>query len=224
MGFVNMAKVLPFHYPLSSPVIEQAVECVQSGGVLAIPTDSFYALAVGVFHQSALERLLAIKGGRENNPFPVLIGDPSQLASLTEVIPDIGRKLIAEFWPGLLTLVLQARSTLSPILTGGQGTIGVRQPNDPRVCELLRHTGPLTGTSANRSGQPPAQSAEDVIQQLGSAVDLIVDGGPTPGGQPSTVLQLVGDIRILRQGAISRDRLQQVLAPNSIQLSEEQSK
>jgi L-threonylcarbamoyladenylate synthase len=219
-----MAKVLPFHYPLSSPVIEQAVECVQSGGVLAIPTDSFYALAVGVFHQSALERLLAIKGGRENNPFPVLIGHPSQLAGLTEGIPDIARKLIAEFWPGLLTLVLQAQSTLSPILTGGQGTIGVRQPNDSRVCELLKHTGPLTGTSANRTGQPPAQSGEDVMKQLGSAVDLIVDGGLTPGGQPSTVLQLVGDIRILRQGAISRDRLQQVLSADSIQLSEEQSK
>jgi L-threonylcarbamoyladenylate synthase len=203
-----MAKVLPFHDPLSFPVIEQAVECVQAGGVLAIPTDSFYALAVGVFHQPALERLLAIKGGRDKNPFPVLIGDPSQLPRLTEGIPDVARTLIEEFWPGLLTLVLQARATLSPILTGGQGTIGVRQPNDPRVCELLKHTGPLTGTSANRTGQPPAQSAAEVIQQLESAVDLIVDGGLTPGGQPSTVLQLVGEIRILRQGAISRSALQ----------------
>jgi L-threonylcarbamoyladenylate synthase len=116
-----------------------------------------------------------------------------------------------EFWPGLLTLVLQARSTLSPILTGGQGTIGVRQPNDPRVCELMKHTGPLTGTSANRTGQPPAQSAEDVMQQLGLAVDVIVDGGPTPGGQPSTVLQVVPEPRILREGAISRLKLQEVL-------------
>ena len=102
-----------------------------------------------------------IKGERSHKPFPVLIGDPSQLVRLTEVIPDVARKLIAEFWPGLLTLVLQARSTLSPILTGGQGTIGVRQPNDPRICELLMHTGPLTGTSANRTGQPPAQSAAE---------------------------------------------------------------
>jgi L-threonylcarbamoyladenylate synthase len=171
----------------------------------------FTALAVNPFNQGALERLVHIKGERSHKPFPVLIGDPSQLASLTEGIPDVARKLIEEFWPGLLTLILQARSTLSPILTGGQGTIGVRQPNDPRVCELLKHTGPLTGTSANRTGQPPAQYVEDVIQQLGSAVDLIVDGGPTPGGQPSTVLQLVGEVRILRQGAISRSALQFVI-------------
>ncbi len=125
-----------------------------------------------------------------------------------------------EFWPGLLTLVLQARSTLSPILTGGQGTIGVRQPNDPRVCELLTHTGPLTGTSANRSGQPPAQSAGDVMQQLGSVVDVIVDGGPTPGGQPSTVLQVEPEFRILRDGAVTRKQLEVVLAQPSLWVRE----
>ncbi len=176
-----------------------------------MPTDSFYALAVSPFNQIGLERLMHIKGERNHKPFPVLVGDPSQLDQLTEVIPDVARKLMEEFWPGLLTLVLQARSTLSPILTGGQGTIGVRQPNDPRVCELLKHTGPLTGTSANRTGQPPAQTAEEILQQLGSAVDLIVDGGPTPGGQPSTVLQVVPEPHILREGAISRLKLQEVL-------------
>ena len=139
---------------------------------------------------------------------------------LTEVIPDVARKLMEEFWPGLLTLVLQARSTLSPILTGGQGTIGVRQPNDPRVCELMKHTGPLTGTSANRTGQPPAQSAADVMQQLGSAVDLIVDGGPTPGGQPSTVLQVEPKLRILRYGAVTRRQLEVVLEQPSLWLHE----
>jgi len=206
-----MAQVLPFHAPVSSHTIEQAVACVQAGGVLAIPTDSFYALAVGAFHQSALERLLTIKGGRKGSPVPVLVGELSQVEQLTESIPDVARKLMQEFWPGLLTLVLPAKATLSPVLTGGQSTIGVRQPNDPRVCELLKRTGPLTGTSANRTGQRPAQTADDVVRQLGSDVDLILDGGSTPGGQPSTVMQLQPTPRILREGAISQAKLQEVL-------------
>lgn len=207
-----MATVLHLNSTPSSQLIHHVAQSLQEGGVVAVPTDSFYALAVSPFNQIALERLVHIKGERSHKPFPVLVGDPSQLDQLTDDIPDVARTLIEVFWPGLLTLVLQARSTLSPILTGGQGTIGVRQPNDLRVCELLKHTGPVTGTSANRTGQPPAQTAGDVMQQLESAVDLIVDGGPTPGGQPSTVLQLEPELRIIRQGAISRDRLQEILS------------
>ncbi|MGP0592576.1 L-threonylcarbamoyladenylate synthase [Nitrospira sp. T9] len=214
-----MATVLPLNSLPSPQLIHQVAQCLQDGGVLAVPTDSFYALSVSPFNDMALERLMHIKGERNHKPFPVLVGDPSQLNQLTEDIPDVARTLMEEFWPGLLTLVLQAHSTLSPILTGGQGTIGIRQPNDPRVCELMTHTGPLTGTSANRSGQLPAQSAEDVMQQLGEVVDLIVDGGPAPGGQPSTVLQVEPELRIIRQGAISRDRLQQFLSASSMQLS-----
>jgi L-threonylcarbamoyladenylate synthase len=215
-----VATVLQLNSLLSPQQIHRVALCLQDGGVVAVPTDSFYALAVSPFNEMALERLIHIKGERSHKPFPVLVGDPSQLDWLTEVIPDVARTLIKEFWPGLLTLILQARSTLSPTLTGGQGTIGIRQPNDPRVCELLKHTGPITGTSANRSGQSPALSAEDVNQQLGAVVDLIVDGGPAPGGQPSTVLQVEPAIRIIRQGAISRDRLQQILSASSMQLSE----
>jgi len=159
----------------------------------------------------ALERLLRIKSGREGSPIPVLVSDPSQLEQLTDRIPDVASQLMQVFWPGLLTLVLPAKPNLSPLLTGGQGTIGVRQPNDPRVCELLKHTGPLTGTSANRSGQSPGQSVEMIMRELGLDVDLILDGGSTPGGQPSTVLQVEPELRILREGAVSRDQLQSVL-------------
>lgn len=187
---------------------------------MAVPTDSFYALSVSPFNEMALKRLMDIKGERSHKPFPVLVGDPSQLNQLTSEIPDVARTLMEEFWPGLLTLVLQARSTLSPVLTGGQGTIGVRQPNDARVCELLKRTGPLTGTSANRSGQPPAQSAGDVMQQLGPVVDVIVDGGPAPGGRPSTVLQIVPKLRILRDGEVTRKQLEVVLGQPSLWLRE----
>ncbi len=206
-----MATILPFNFPPSSRVIEQAIECIQNGGVLAIPTDSFYALAVGAFQSTALERLLAIKGQRDHKPFPVLIGDPSQLNQLVDEVPENAKKFIQQFWPGLLTLILKAKPPMSPLLMSEQGTTGVRQPNDSRTCELLLQTGPLTGTSANRTGLPPAQSVEEVIHQLGSVIDLILDGGPTPGGQPSTVLQVEPDLRILRQGAIPRLAIQNVL-------------
>ncbi|WP_447962995.1 L-threonylcarbamoyladenylate synthase [Nitrospira sp. Ecomares 2.1] len=214
-----MATVLELNSAPSPQQIHHLAQCLQDGGVVAVPTDSFYALAASPFNEMALERLMHIKGERNHKPFPVLVGDPSQLDWLTEVIPDVARILMKEFWPGLLTLIFQARSTLSPILTGGQGTIGIRQPNDPRVCELMTHIGPLTGTSANRSGQPPAESVGDVMEQLGSVVDVIVDGGPTPGGQPSTVLQVVPEARILREGAISRLKLQEVLVRKGIPLS-----
>ena len=205
-----MPTILPFHSPPSSQAIEQAVACVQAGGVLAVPTDSYYALAVGVFQPVALERLLGIKADRDHKPFPVLIGDITQLDQLVDEVPEIAKKLMQQFWPGLLTLVVRAKADLSSVLTNEQGTIGVRQPHDSRVCELLKQTGPLTGTSANRTGQPPAQSAEEVIQQLGSDIDLTLDGGVTPGGQPSTVLQVQPELRILRQGAISQESLKSV--------------
>ncbi len=202
-----MAIILPFNVPPSSHTIEQAVACIQDGGVLAVPTDSFYALAVGAFQSIALERLLAIKVQRDHKPFPILIADPSQLNQLVDEVSGNEKKLMQQFWPGLLTLILKAKPQMLPLLMSEQGTIGVRQPNDLRTCELLRQTGPLTGTSANRTGHPPAQFAEQVMEQIGSDIDLILDGGPTPGGQPSTVIQIEPDFQIIRHGAISQQSL-----------------
>ena len=204
-----MAIILPFNFPPSPQIIEQAVDCVQAGGVLAVPTDSFYALAAGAFQPVALERLFPIKGDRSHKPFPVLIGDPSQLDQLVQHVPEITRKLMQQFWPGLLTLVLKAQAHLSSVLTSEHGTVGVRQPNHSQLCNLLIRTGPLTGTSANRMGQAPAITAEDVQRHLGDDIDLILDGGQTAGGQPSTVLQVEPEFRILRQGAISQQTLEQ---------------
>lgn len=189
-----------------------------------MPTDSFYGLAVSPFNQVALERLMHIKGERSHKPFPLLIGDLSQLDRLVKQVPPIARTLMQQFWPGLLTLALKAQAHLSPLVTGDNGTIGVRQPNDARLCELLKHTGPVTGTSANRTGEKPAQTAKEVLRQLGSEIDLILDGGSTPGGQPSTVLQVEPEPRIIRHGAISRDRIEQIFSTESIQLSKEQPK
>lgn len=129
-----MAIILPFNFPPSPQIIEQAVDCVQAGGVLAVPTDSFYALAAGAFQPVALERLFPIKGDRSHKPFPVLIGDPSQLDQLVQHVPEIARKLMQQFWPGLLTLVLKAQAHLSSVLTSEHGTVGVRHmPTKPAV-------------------------------------------------------------------------------------------
>ena len=206
-----MAAILPFHASVTGEALSQAVACVESGGILAIPTDSFYALAVGAFQEAALERLITVKGERENSPFPLLVSDLSQIAKLTDDISIAAQKLMHAFWPGLLTVVLPARSNLSTILTGGSGTIGVRKPHDSRILDLLAHVGPLTGTSANRTRVSPAQSAEMVNVQLGSDIDLILDGGPTPGGLPSTVIQVDPKVRIIREGAISRSAIENVL-------------
>ncbi len=206
-----MALVVPFQSPLSPDIIEQAESCLQEGGVLVIPTDSYYALAVSVFQPAGLKKLHAIKGDRDHKPFPVLIGDLSQLDQLVEDVPEIAQKLMHQFWPGLLTLVLKAKPHLSASLVSDMGAIGVRQPNDTRVCELLRQTGPVTGTSANRSEQPPAQSTLEVQQNLGSEVDLILDGGVTPGAQPSTVLQVEPELRILRKGKIPLSMIQNIV-------------
>jgi len=209
-----MAVILPFNFPPSPKIIEQALACVQSGGVLAVPTDSFYALAVGIFQPAALEQLLAIKGDRAHKPFPVLIGDPSQLDQLVDEVPEVANKLMKQFWPGLLTLVLKAQVPLPPVLISEQGTVGVRQPNYNQLCNLLIRTGPLTGTSANRTGQAPAVTAEDVQRDLGTNIDLILDGGQTSGGQPSTIFQIQPEIRVIRQGAISLSAIYKVLKPD----------
>lgn len=206
-----MAKILPFRTLPAPEVLQEAIACIQDGGVVAIPTDSFYALAVGVFKPAALRRVQAIKGQRDHNPFPVLIGDPEDLDQVVAEVSSIAEKFIQQFWPGLLTLVLKAKPNVLPVLKNESGNIGVRQPHNLQICKFLEQTGPLTGTSANHAGQSPAQSAEVVLQLLGSEVDLILDGGETPGGEPSTVIELEPELRILRQGAISQEALEKVL-------------
>lgn len=214
-----MAAILPLTSPPSPQIIHQCTQCLQKDGLLAVPTDSFYALAVSPFHPTALARLMHLKGGRDHKPFPVLIGNLPQLNQLALEVPDIAKPLMTAFWPGLLTLIFPALSNLSTALTGDTGTIGLRQPGDLRLCQLLEKIGPVTGTSANRTGDRPATTAAEIQRQCGSEIDLILDGGPPPGGEPSTVLQLKPELRILRQGAISREQLEQVLAGKSIQLS-----
>ncbi len=213
---MDMALVRVFCGNAGESVPDDAVNVVRHGGVIAMPTDSFYALGACVFDEAAVRRVCAIKGQRERKPILVLIADRTQLAELVARIPPAAEVLMDRFWPGPLTIVFPAASRLPTVLTAGTGTIGVRWPAQSMLQRLLRETGPLTGTSANRSGAEPARTAQDVEDRLGSEVDLVVDGGPSPGLLPSTVVETVGAVRVLREGSIRRAAIEAALAEAGI--------
>ena len=207
-----MAKVLPFPNVPSPDITTEASRCIQQEGVISIATESFYALAAGVEHGAAIQRVVSMKKDRQAKPILVLIGDRAQLIPLLSRIPPGTDALIDRFWPGPLTLVFPAASHLPDSLTCGTGTIGVRQPLPIRLLPLIQSTGPLTGTSANRSGETPLQHPRAVEEVFGKDLDLILDSGPSPGGRPSTIVSLVGEIRLLRAGPISTQAIQEVLS------------
>jgi L-threonylcarbamoyladenylate synthase len=200
--------------------LSQRIKAVtQRGEVVAIPTETYYGLGVDPFNPEAVDRLLAVKGREGGRPILVLIGSLGQLSLLAQSVPSAASSLIEAFWPGPLTILFPARSSLPRNLTAGSGMVGVRLSSCRPLCELLQRIGPLTGTSANRTGAPPAQTPEAVQQSLRDEVELIVDGGPTPGGLPSTVVETVGSLRIIREGAIKRAALESLLRMRGFSLN-----
>lgn len=191
--------------------IEQAATIIQEGGIVAYPTDTVYGLGANALSPRALEKIMEAKQRPDEKSLPVLIADRGQLEDLVTATSQAAQRLMAAFWPGALTIVLTKLPGLSPLL--GDTTLAVRQPNHEAIMALLAATGcSLTGTSANRSGFPPATTAEEAAQQIGGAVDLILDGGPAPGSTPSTVIDCtVQPARILREGAVTRSALAAVL-------------
>jgi L-threonylcarbamoyladenylate synthase len=191
----------------------EARTVLRSRGVLALPTETFYALAVNPFDPAALGRLFALKARPTAKPVLVLIAGPEMLFQVAREVPAAAIPLMAAFWPGPLTLILPARLDLPPLLTGGTGTIGVRQPRQPLVCRLMATLGlPLTGTSANRSGQRSMTAAAAVAREFGDGVDLILEAGFCPGGLPSTIVDVTGvPPRLVRAGAIPAARLKEVI-------------
>ncbi len=214
-----MPRILPLHSTPTQAVIESACQALAEAGVLAIPTESFYALAASAGQPAGLHRVNEIKGRPAGKPLLLLIGETSQLRDLVSDIPAAAQVLIQRLWPGPLTLIFPALSRLSPELTAGTGTIGVRQPDIPALLPLLTSAGPLTGTSANRSGEAPVTTAEEVARTLGDSVDVILDGGATAGGSLSTLVDTRGPIRLLRDGAVARARIEAVLQEAGMALS-----
>jgi L-threonylcarbamoyladenylate synthase len=190
-------------------------------GVIALPTESFYGLAVAPFDEQALTRLWQVKGRSEGKPILVLIGDGCQLEPFIRGIPSAANVLMNAFWPGPLTIVFPAAPGLSNAVTAGTGSIGIRFSAWKPLRELLHRVGPVTGTSANRESDPPPRTAEEVQHTLGEALDLIIDAGPTPGGKPSTVIDVRGPIRIIRDGSIEQSDIAAQLAAHGLHLDSE---
>lgn len=191
----------------------RAVSFLAEGGIVALPTETFYGLAVDPFNERALEALFRLKGRERGKPFPVLIHHEGQLPALVQGVPDLYRPLMKAFWPGPLTLVFPAKAGLSSLLTGKDGGVGIRISPHPVAERLGQLWGrPITATSANPSGLPAARTAEEVRRFFGDKVDFILDGGPTAGGKSSTVVSLHGNgLCLLRAGVIEFSRLTQVL-------------
>jgi len=215
-----VASVLHISRELTSDILKTASECILGDGVLAVATESVYALAAGVRHPLAIERVLAMKGDRQTKPILLLVSSKAQALQVVSALSATAELLINRFWPGPLTLILPADPHLPDSLTAGTKTIGVRQPHQPQLLQLLEAVGPLTGTSANRSGLAPATSSDEIVREFGEEIDIILDSGSSPGGLPSTLLSLVDDIRVLRHGPISPELLNEALQSLGCQLQD----
>lgn len=207
-----MARVLSLQLDSSNRVFEEAARVLRRSGVIAMPTETYYAIGASIWDEIAIRRVCAMKGRPQGKPVLALIADRTQLTALVDEVTSAATTLMERFWPGPLTLIFPASPLLPEALTAGTGSVGVRQPAHAGLASLLRQVGPLTGTSANRSGEPSARIAEEVQTSLGSEVDLILDGGPTIGGLPSTIVDTVGPIRLLREGPISRQQIETALS------------
>ncbi len=191
--------------------IERALAVFKVGGLVAFPTDTVYGVAAPAFSREGIERLYEAKGRENTKAISVLIGGPDQLELITPNLGDAANRLAQHFWPGGLTLVVSRRpelpGNLSPL-----PTIGVRMPDLAFAIALLQRCGPLATTSANLSGKADPQTAQDVLAQLDGRIELVLDGGATPGGIPSTVVDCtLAEPAILRKGAIAAEAIMDVL-------------
>jgi L-threonylcarbamoyladenylate synthase len=189
--------------------LRRASDLLREGGLVAYPTETFYGLGCDPRDPLAVDRLTKAKGRTADRPLPLLVGRLEHLAGVVSRFEDPFPRIVGRFWPGPLTLVLPAAPGLAAPVTSPVGTVAVRWTSWPVARRLLESFGgALVGTSANRSGAEPCHEAEAVRRSLGNRIDLILDGGPTPGGLPSTLLDLsVRPPRILREGVVPREDL-----------------
>ena len=190
--------------------MEAAVTALRSGKLVVLPTDTVYGIAADAFDPAAVRRLLRAKGRGRNMPPPVLVAAQTTLDALATKVPDLARELVEEFWPGPLTLVCRQQPSLTWDLGDTRSTVAVRMPDQDDALELLRRTGPLAVSSANRTGQPSPTTVDAAEEMLGVTVDVYLDSGPTQGDVPSTILDVTSDPpRVLREGAIELAKLKE---------------
>jgi L-threonylcarbamoyladenylate synthase len=192
---------------------DEARTVLRRHGIIAVPTETFFGLAVNPFQEEALSRLFALKDRAPEKPVLVMVTGPAMLDQVVYEVPEVASRLMARFWPGPLTIIFPSLPHLPRRLTGGTGTIGVRQPRQSLTCRLITALGhPITGTSANRTGRRPLVRAAEVARELGDGVDLILDAGPCPGGLPSTIVDVTkASPRLVRAGAIPPAELAEIM-------------
>ena len=198
--------------------MRRARTAIASGKLIVLPTDTVYGVGANAFSPAAVSALLTAKGRSRQSPPPVLIPGMATVAGLAIDVPDVMHDLTDAFWPGGLTIILDAQPSLTWDLGDSNGTVALRVPNHPIALELLAETGPLAVSSANLTGEPAALTATEARRALGDSVDVYLESGPTPVGEASTILDLtplsrkIGLARILRLGAIGAADLRRVLA------------
>jgi L-threonylcarbamoyladenylate synthase len=192
--------------------IEAAVEAVRRGDMVVLPTDTVYGIGADAFKSWAVTSLLNAKGRGRQMPPPVLVGAKSTLEGLVISVPKLARDLVEAFWPGALTIVVEHAPSLQWDLGDLDGTVAVRMPLHPVALEVLRETGPMAVSSATKTGHPAATTAEAAREQLEYSVSVYLEAGSTPDSLPSSIVDVTGDTpRLLRAGAISLDRLREVV-------------
>jgi tRNA threonylcarbamoyl adenosine modification protein (Sua5/YciO/YrdC/YwlC family) len=191
--------------------IEQATDAVRRGELVVLPTDTVYGLGTDAFSPEAVAGLLTAKGRGRDLPVPVLVGSPRTLDGIASGLSPTARDLVEAFWPGGLTIVARVQPTLRWDLGETGGTVAVRMPLHPVAIELLQATGPMAVSSANISGQPPATTVEEAMDQLGETVTVYLDGGPSGEPVPSSIVDVTGPVpRLLRAGAVTEEQLREV--------------
>ncbi len=197
-----------------SAAIQYAADYIKRGQVIGVPTDTFYGLAADPFNLSAVEEIYRVKGRPENRALPILVNSVAQAATLGRELPPNFFKLAKAFWPGALTIVVDAAHSLPLKVTANKGRVALRWPNSPIACAIIEQLGgPITGTSANISGYASCSNARELAKQLGDKLPLILDSGETGASVSSTIVTLDGEEwKIVREGKISGEAIAKALA------------
>ncbi|WP_084124042.1 L-threonylcarbamoyladenylate synthase [Demequina sp. NBRC 110054] len=200
------------------PSLDAAVEAVEAGQVIVLPTDTVYGIGADAFQPDAVAAVLTAKGRGRQMPPPVLIPDVRTVDGLAMDVPEPARALMEEFWPGALTVIVMAQPSLAWDLGDTHGTVALRMPDHPAALALLKRTGPLAVTSANKTGQPAATTASDAESQLGESVAVYLDAGDSPLGQASTIVDATNDagLRIVRAGGVSREAIADIIGEDAL--------
>ena len=198
--------------------LKEAVRFLQGGNLVAFPTDTVYGVGAHAFRPEAVARIYTAKLRPKEKAIPLLLARAEEMELVAERIPTLAWKLAERFWPGGLTIVLYKKALVPDIVSAGGGTVALRVPAHPFPLSLIAALGaPLAATSANLAGHPSPVTAQEVIRELAGRIELIVDGGPCPGGIPSTLLDLtVEPHAVLRPGAISEEELRATIGPGTL--------